>query len=53
MALLTGGTGLDGCQIALALSETGATVYIASQNREALEKVAAQQENTHALKIGP
>jgi len=51
VALLTGGAGLYGRQIALALSEADATVYIASRNLEALEKVAAEQKKTHALKL--
>ena len=45
VALLTGGAGLYGRQIAEALVEAGATTYIASRNVEALEKVA---ESLHA-----
>jgi len=40
VALLTGGAGLYGRQIAEALVEAGATTYIASRNVEDLEKVA-------------
>ena len=41
VALLTGGAGLYGRQIAEALAEAGATTYIASRNVDELEKVAA------------
>lgn len=41
VALLTGGAGLYGRQIAEALAEAGATTYIASRNLAELEKVAA------------
>jgi NAD(P)-dependent dehydrogenase (short-subunit alcohol dehydrogenase family) len=40
VALLTGGAGLYGRQIAEALAEAGATTYIASRNVAELEKVA-------------
>lgn len=40
VALLTGGAGLYGRQIAEALAEAGAETYIASRNVEELEKVA-------------
>jgi NAD(P)-dependent dehydrogenase (short-subunit alcohol dehydrogenase family) len=40
VALLTGGAGLYGRQIAEALAEAGAVTYIASRNTEELEKVA-------------
>jgi NAD(P)-dependent dehydrogenase (short-subunit alcohol dehydrogenase family) len=40
VALLTGGAGLYGRQIAEALAEAGATTYIASRNVPELEKVA-------------
>ena len=40
VALLTGGAGLYGRQIAEALAEAGATTYIASRNVAQLEKVA-------------
>jgi len=41
VALLTGGAGLYGRQIAEALAEAGATTYLASRNMAELEKVAA------------
>ena len=41
VALLTGGAGLYGRQIAEALAEAGATTYLASRNLVELEKVAA------------
>ena len=41
VALLTGGAGLYGRQIAEALAEAGAAAYIASRNVAELEKVAA------------
>ncbi len=41
VALLTGGAGLYGRQIAEALAEAGAVTYIASRNVTELEKVAA------------
>jgi NAD(P)-dependent dehydrogenase (short-subunit alcohol dehydrogenase family) len=41
VALLTGGAGLYGRQIAEALAEAGAETYIASRSVEELEKVAA------------
>ncbi|MDD4019188.1 MAG: SDR family NAD(P)-dependent oxidoreductase, partial [Kiritimatiellae bacterium] len=41
VALLTGGAGLYGRQIAEALAEAGAMTYIASRNVDELEKVAA------------
>lgn len=40
-ALVTGGAGLYGRQIVRALAETGATVWVASRNTEALEREAA------------
>lgn len=42
-ALVTGGAGGYGQQIVRALAEAGASVYIASRNLAALEKVAAAQ----------
>ncbi len=42
-ALLTGGAGLYGRQIAAALAEAGAETYIASRGLEALEQVAAEE----------
>ena len=42
VALLTGGAGLYGRQIARALAEAGADTYIAARHLEALEKVAAE-----------
>ncbi len=41
VALLTGGAGLYGRQIAEALAEAGATTYLASRNMAELEKAAA------------
>ena len=46
-ALVTGGAGLYGRQIVQALAEAGARTYIASRNLEALEKLAAENENIH------
>jgi NAD(P)-dependent dehydrogenase (short-subunit alcohol dehydrogenase family) len=42
VALVTGGAGKYGKQIALALAEAGAETYMASRNVEALEKVASK-----------
>lgn len=42
VAILTGGAGKYGRQIAAALAEAGAETYIASRNRTALEQVAAE-----------
>lgn len=42
VALLTGGAGMYGRQIADALSEAGATTYLASRNLAELQKVAAE-----------
>ncbi len=42
VALMTGGAGLYGRQIAEALAEAGADTYIASRNIEALERVAEE-----------
>lgn len=46
VALLTGGAGLYGRQLAEALAEAGATTYIASRNLAELEKVAAGLQAT-------
>ena len=42
VALLTGGAGMYGRQIAEALAEAGATTIVASRNLAELEKVAAE-----------
>ncbi len=42
VALVTGGAGLYGRQIVLALAEAGAKTFVASRNLEALEKVAKE-----------
>lgn len=51
VALLTGGAGFYGAQIAEALSEAGAAVYIASRNQEKLQAVAARYPDMHALPL--
>lgn len=43
VALLTGGAGLYGRQIAAGLAEAGATTFIAARNIEALEVVATEE----------
>lgn len=43
VALLTGGAGLYGRQIAAGLAEAGATTYIAARGLEALEGVASEE----------
>lgn len=50
-ALLTGGAGLYGRQIAAALAEAGADTFIASLDTAALEKVAAGHERMSALHL--
>lgn len=53
-ALLTGGAGLYGRQIARALAEAGATTYIASRNVAALEAVAAElRREKHDVRAMP
>jgi NAD(P)-dependent dehydrogenase (short-subunit alcohol dehydrogenase family) len=42
VALATGGAGLYGRQIVVALAEAGACTYVAARNLEALEKLAAE-----------
>ncbi|MDD5596874.1 MAG: SDR family oxidoreductase [Victivallaceae bacterium] len=50
VALLTGGAGLYGRQIAAALAEAGAKLYIASRGLEALEQVAGE-ERTRGFEV--
>jgi NAD(P)-dependent dehydrogenase (short-subunit alcohol dehydrogenase family) len=45
VVLLTGGAGLYGRGLVAFLAEAGATLVIASRNREALEKVAAEERS--------
>jgi NAD(P)-dependent dehydrogenase (short-subunit alcohol dehydrogenase family) len=45
VALLTGGAGLYGRQIAMALADAGAKTFIASRDLKALEDVAAQHRS--------
>ena len=44
VALVTGGAGMYGRQIVIALCEAGAQTYIASRNLETLKKVAAEHQ---------
>ena len=45
VVLLTGGAGLYGRGLAAFLAEAGATLVLASRDRAALEKVAAEERN--------